>query len=387
VLVVCEVGLSLILLFGAGLMIRSLWALHNVNPGLDPHNVLTFRVTLPTEKYTKPEQQLAFYKQLVERVRALPGVESVGTIDALAFTDGGSTEPVAIEGRPAVEFAMQPEVAVRTISPGYLRAMRIPIFSGRDFLETDSPDAPLAIVISQSMAREFWPNENPIGKRLTLSFFPGKLRKVVGVVGDVKFRGLGSQDSLATVYVPLSQITFGNQALVVRSAGNSLTSASAVIAAVRQIDADQPVREVRTMDDILADSLAQQRFSMLLLASFAALALILAAVGIYSVLAYAVRRRQREIGIRMALGAQPRDVLGMVLAEGMRPTLIGVTFGLAGSLALGHAVSSLIYGISKADPLTFVAVSALLTIVALIACLAPAYRATKVDPMRVLREE
>jgi putative ABC transport system permease protein len=387
VLVVCEVGLSLVLLIGAGLMIRSLWTLRNLNPGLDPHNVLTVRVTLPREKYPKPDQQLAFYTQLVDRVRALPGIESASTTDSLPFTEDGSTEPIAIEGRPEVEFAVQPEVAVRTISTGYLKTMHIPLLAGRDFADSDLVDRPAAIVISESMAREFWPNENPVGKRLTLSFCPGKLREVVGVVGDVKFRGLSSRESLAIVYVPLTQITFWNQALVIRTAGDPASATSAVTAAVHQLDSDQPVQDVVTLDEILSDSLSQQRFSMLLLASFAGLALVLAAVGIYSVLAYAVRRRQREIGIRMALGAQLDDVLRMVIAEGMRPTLIGLVLGLAGSLALSRVVSSLVYGVSVSDPLTFMSVSALLATVALIATMIPAYRATKVNPMRALREE
>jgi putative ABC transport system permease protein len=237
------------------------------------------------------------------------------------------------------------------------------------------------------MAREFWPNENPIGKRLTLSFYPGKVREVIGVAGDVKFRGLDSRKSLATVYVPLAQITFWNQAMVVRTSGDPASAASAMAAAVHQQDPDQPLRDVRTMDDILVDSLSQQRFSMLLLASFAGLALVLAAVGIYSVLAYAVRQRQREIGIRIALGAQLDDVLRMVLVEGMRPALIGVTLGLAGAFALKRAISSLIFGVSESDPLTFLSVSVLLAMVALVASILPAYRATKVDPMRALREE
>jgi putative ABC transport system permease protein len=387
VLVVSEVALSLVLLIGAGLMIRSLWALRNSNPGLDPHNVLTMRVTLPREKYPKPEQQLAFYRQVVERVRALPGVEAAGTIDALPFENNGSTEPVAIEGRPAVEFAMQPEVAVRAISPGYFQTLRIPLLGGRDFNESDTLDRPDAVMISESMAREFWPNENAVGKRLILSFYPGKLREVIGVVRDVKFRGLTSRESLAMIYVPLAQITFWNQALVVRTAGDPASAASAIAAAIHATDSGQPVRDVLALDEILAASLSQQQFSMLLLASFAALALILAAVGIYSVLAYAVRQRQREIGIRIALGAQLGDVLRMVVAEGMRPALIGVALGLAGALALSRVISSLIFGVSKSDPLTFMSVSALLATVALVASLLPAYRATRVDPIRALREE
>jgi predicted permease len=282
---------------------------------------------------------------------------------------------------------MQPEVAVRTISPGYLSTLHIPLLAGRDFSESDSLDKPAAIVISESMAREFWPNEDPVGKRLTLSFFPEKIREVIGVAGDVKFRGLDSRKSLATVYVPLAQITFWNQAMVVRTSGDTASASSAMGAAVHQQDPDQPLRDVRTMDDILADSLSQRRFSMLLLASFAGLALILAAVGIYSVLAYAVRQRQREIGIRMALGAQLNDVLRMVITEGMCPALIGVGLGLAGALALKRAISSLIFGVSESDPLTFLSVAVLLAMVALVASILPAYRATKVDPMRALREE
>ena len=387
VLVACEVGLSLVLLIGAGLMIRSLWALRSVNPGLDPHNILTVQITLPRERYAKPEQQLAFYKEVVERVRSLPGVDSAGTIDALPFATDGSTEPVAIEGRPAVEFAMQPEVAVRTISPGYVHAARIPLLAGRDFTDADTLERPLVVVISESMARQFWPNEDPIGKRLTLSFFPGKVREVIGVVGDVKFRGLADRESLSSVYVPLAQITFWNQALVIRSSAAPLTLVSAVTKVVHQVDPDKPVRDVRTLDDLLADSLSQQRFSMLLLAVFAGLALVLAAVGIYSVLAYAVRRRQREIGIRMALGAQLGDVLRMVVVEGMRPALIGIALGLAAALALGRVVSSLVFGVSQSDPLTFLSVGILLALVAAVASLLPAYRATRVDPMVALREE
>lgn len=207
------------------------------------------------------------------------------------------------------------------------------------------------------------------------------------MVRDVKFRGLTSRESLAMIYVPLAQITFWNQALVVRTAGDPANATSAIASAVHATDSGQPVRDVKTLDEILAASLAQQQFSMLLLASFASLALILAAVGIYSVLAYAVRQRQREIGIRIALGAQLGDVLKMVVAEGMRPALIGVALGLAGALALSRVLASLIFGVSQSDPLTFASVSALLATVALVASLVPAYRATRVDPMRALRDE
>jgi predicted permease len=397
VLVVSEVALSLMLLIGAGLMIRSLWMLRSVDPGLDPSNVLTMTVGIPvpSTRFPTPLQQSNFFNDVLRHVRALPGVESAGVIDALPLTGGGSTQPIAIEGRPAQQMADQPEVAVRTISPGYIHSMHIPLLRGRDLNDDDSAGRPRAILMSESMAKRFWPNENPIGQHLTMTFSPDGPREIVGIVGDVKDSGLDVVDPVATLYLPLAQLstpqpggwTSFPMSLVVRTNSNPSSLTSAVTGAVHQVDSELPLLQIRTMQDVVGESLSQQRFNMQLLAVFAALALLLAAIGIYSVLSYSVKRRVREIGIRMALGAQVRDVLRLILIEGMRPTLIGVAIGLAGALALGRVLSNLIYGVKPTDPITFGAVSLMLATVGLFASLIPAHRASRVEPMKTLRDE
>lgn len=385
-LVVSEVALSLMLLIGAGLMIRSLWNLRNVNPGFDAHNVLTVKLTLSEAKYNEPHKQVAFYRQVLEHVRALPGVDSAGAISALPLT-GGSTQPFSIEGQPALPMAEQPEVAVREISAGYLRSMHVPLLSGREITGADNADRPAVVLVSESFAKRFWPHENPLGKHLTLTFYPGISREVVGVVGDVKQAGLDKDMGHETIYNSLAQTQRTTFRLVVRTNVPPANLVSAVTNAVHQTDPDEPVLKVETMDDVVNASLFQQRFSMLLLAAFAGLALLLAAVGIYSVLAFAVRRRVREIGIRMAVGAQTGDVLRMVLYDGMKPTLVGLAIGLAAALAIGKVMANLIFGVQATDPITFAAVSALLAAVTLFASMLPAWRATKVDPIKALRDE
>jgi putative ABC transport system permease protein len=395
VLVVCEVALSLMLLIGAGLLIRSLWVLRNVNPGFDPNRVITMTVSLPATKFPAPAQLISFFDQVLQRVRPLPGVQSAGLIDSLPLGGSGSHQPIAIEGRPPAPMSEMPEVDVRLISPGYVSAMRIPVVQGRDIDDSDVAGRPGAVLISQSMAKQFWPNENPIGKHLTLYFFPKITRVVVGIVGDVKDDALNQTRSAAALYYPIAQASPPNagewqsfgMTLAVRTSMDPVNTVSAITNSVHEVDAEVPLLNIATMGDTVSDSLSPQRFTMLLLAAFAGLALVLAAVGIYSVLSYAVRRRVREIGIRMALGAQLNDVLRMVVVEGMKPTLIGVIIGLAGALALGRVLSSVIYGISVRDWATFGTVSVLLTAVGLAASIIPAYRATRVDPMRTLREE
>jgi putative ABC transport system permease protein len=395
VLVISEVALSLILLIGAGLMIRSLWLLRSIDPGLDPNNVLTMRVGVPSTRFPSPLQQSNFFNEALRRIRALPGVESAGVIDALPINGGGSIQPIAIEGRPAQQMADQPEVGVRIISPAYFQALRIPLLRGRNFNDSDAAGAPLTILISESMAKRFWPNENPIGKHLTMTFLPDGPREIVGIVGDVKDEGLTVVDPVATLYTPMAQLStplLGGWSsfpmwLVVRTNSTPSSLTSAVTSAVHQVDSELPLLQIRTMQEVVGESLSQQRFNMLLLAVFAGLALMLAAIGIYSVLSYSVKRRVREIGIRMALGAQVRDVLRLIVVEGMRPTLIGVAIGLAGALALGRVLANLIYGIKPTDPITFGAVSALLAGVGLFASVIPAYRATRVEPMKTLRDE
>jgi len=393
-LLIAEIALSLMLLIGAGLMIRSLWVLQGINPGFDPHNVVTMNAGITRYKFDSASRQNTFFEQVLERIRALPGVDSAGAVDDLP-TEGGSNQPVAIEGQPARPMSEQPEVAVRVVTPGYFRAMRIPLIQGRDFTDGDVAERPAAVVISESMARRFWPNETPIGKHLTLTFFPGVSREIVGVVGDVKQNGLDVDEPAATLYWPLAQITAPAQAdwrsfslsLVVRTNSQPESLISAVRDAVHQTDSEVPVRNATGMDEFLAQTLSQRRFNMLLLAAFAGLALLLAAVGIYSVLSYAVRRRTREIGIRVALGARMFDVVKMIVVEGLRPTLIGLGIGLVGALLLGKLVAHLTYGVRASDPATLGAVSLLLVMVAIMACAIPAYKASRIDPMTALRDE
>jgi predicted permease len=299
----------------------------------------------------------------------------------------------------------QPEVDVRLSSPGYLSALHIPILRGRDFSDTDLAGRPAVVLISESMARQFWPGEDALGKRLTLTFSPSAVREVVGIVGDVKLDGLDQTRPSATLYSPLAQLsadTTGGwssfpMTLVVRSASASTGSGStgsgsegmvsAVSNAVHDVDRDIPLRDILSMDDMVSNSISQQRFNMLLLGAFAGLALLLAAVGIYSVLSYSVKRSMREIGIRLALGARVDDVLRMVVLQGMKPAFLGVAIGVAGALALGRVLSTLVFGVKPTDPLTFLAVAVLLSAIALLASVIPAYRATKVDPMVALRYE
>jgi predicted permease len=394
VLVVAEVALSLILLVGAGLMIRSFQLLHQVSPGFDSHQVLTLTAMVSNAKFSVPAQEIAFFEQVLQRVRTLPGVEAAGVIDDIPLNNGGSHQPVAIEGRPTLPMSEQPEVDVRLTSRGYMSALHISILKGRDFSDTDVAGRPAVILISESMARQFWPGEDALGKRLTLNFTPDSVREVVGIVGDVKLDGLDQTRPSATIYVPLDQMSPSPRgwrsfslSLVVRSASSPTGLVSAVANAVHNVDRDMPLRDIFTMDDLVANSLSQQRFNMLLLGAFAGLAMLLAAVGIYSVLSYSVKRSVREIGIRLALGATLRDVLRMVVFEGMKPALLGVVVGAVGALAVGHVLSSLIYQVKPTDPITFLVVTVLLMAVAALASIIPAYRATKVDPMVVLRYE
>ena len=394
-LVVSEVALSLMLLVGAGLLIRSFQKLHGVNPGFDSHSVLTMNAMVSNSKFPHPAEQAAFFEQVLEKVRTLPGVESAGVVDDIPLDNGGSHQPVAIEGRPVLPMSEQPEVDVRLTSPGYMSALHIPILRGRDFSEQDIAGRPEVVLISESMARQFWPDEDALGKRLTLTFSSDKIREVVGIVGDVKLDGLDQTRPSATLYTPLSQVSVPSMGgwnsfpmtLVVRSFSSPAGLTSAVSNAVHEVDREMPLRDIFTMDELVRNSLSQQRFDMLLLGAFSGLALLLAAVGIYSVLSYNVKRSVREIGIRLALGAQVGDVLRQVVMEGMKPALLGTALGVAGALALGRQLSSLIFEVKPTDPITFVAVTVLLALIAFLASLIPAYRAARVDPMTALRYE
>jgi predicted permease len=395
-LVVSEVALSLVLLIGAGLMVRTLFELRSVSPGFDSANVLTMSVSITRDKFPTPAGQINFFNEILQRVRALPGVVSAGAIDALPLSgEGGSHQPFSIEGHPVLPMSEQPEVDVRLVSAGYFRTMHVPIIRGRDLADSDAAGRPGAALISDTLARRFWPNEDPIGKHLTLTFSPDMVREVVGIVGNVKLDSLGETRPVDTIYVALGQLSsspgeawhsFG-LTLAVRTTSDPHSAVSAVTDVVHQVGPDVPVVDVLSMDDVIAQSMSPQRFNFVLLASFAGLALLLAAVGIYGVLSYTVRRRVREIGIRMALGASNSDILRMVVTDGMKPILIGIAIGLAAALALSRLIASLIFGVHPADPLTFTAVALVLMVVGALANVLPAYRAIRIEPVHTLRHE
>jgi len=394
ILVVSEVALSLMLLIGAGLLIRSLSVLRHVNPGFDASRLLTLEVAIPSTKFSEPMQQVRYFDRVLDQVRGLPGVQSAGLIDSLPLS-GGSHQPVSVEGRPVVPMADQPEVDVRLISPGYISAMHIALLSGRDIDQSDVQGRPGAVLISQSFAKLFWPNENPIGKHLTLYFFRDLPRVVVGVVADVKLDALNETRPTPALYTPLAQVapttggtwhSFGLN-LAVRTNADPLNVASMVANSIREVDAEVPLLNIQTMEESVSASLSPQRFTMLLLVVFAGTALLLAAAGIYGVMAYMVTRRTQEIGVRMALGAAASDVLRLVIGQGMWTTAIGVAIGIGGAFALTRTMQSLLFGVSTTDPMTLAGVVLLLAAVSVFACWVPARRATKVDPLVALRYE
>jgi putative ABC transport system permease protein len=378
-LIVCEVALSLVLLMGAGVMIQSLLALRHVDTGFDRNNVLTMRVRLVEARYPAAGQRSAFFEAALQRIRALPGVVAAGTIDDLPFA-AGSSQTLALEGYPP---RRQPvAVQVRQISPGYLRAMRIPVLRGRDVLDSDAD----VLLVSQDAAKLYWGADDPIGRRATLpALSTTVLRQVVGIVGDVKQRNL-VEGATPTVYF-YTREPYGRATFAIRTTVPPAGLAQSAIAAIRAIDPEQPVVDTQTMVQVLDGKLTPQRFSALLLGAFAGVALLLAAVGIYSVLSYIVRGRSREIGIRTALGARTADVLRLVIVEAMSPVLLGIAVGTVAALASAKVLNTLVFGVSASDPLTLAMVGATLAVVALMASLAPAYRAVRVDPVKVLRAE
>jgi predicted permease len=394
-LVAVEVALSLVLLAGAGLMIRSLWNLQQINPGFDERNVLTMTVQVNKKQFASAAEEAQFFDRLEERVRAIPGVESAGAVDNLPLT-GGSNQPVAVEGQPAVAMSEQPEVSVRVITPGYLKTMRIPLLAGRDVNESDTAMSEPVVVISESMAKKFWPKGDAVGHHLKLSFYPEKERTVVGVVGDVKQLGLDSSAGIATLYWPGSQTEGPPQGkfmsrpltLVVRTTTVSPRSVqTAVTNAVHEVNKDTPVDNVLTLEEFVGETLTQHSFNMQLLAVFGGLALVLCVVGIYSVLAYSVRRGMKEIGLRMAFGANKQDIFRVIVVRGLKPTVVGIAAGFAAAIALGRVVTSMVYGVSSRDTATLVSVMALMIVVSLAASVVPAVRATRVSPLAVIREE
>ena len=384
-LVVVEVALALMLLICSGLMIRSFIRLQRVNPGFNPDNALAVNIALPGRKYPNSDNHLAFYTQLLDRISGLPGVVAVGASQSLPI-QGDYLLGFNIQGRPPVP----PEEAKSTnyyaVTPDYFKAMGIPLIRGRLFTDRDKGKSQPVAIINETMASQYFPGEDPIGKAINVTQGPEKFREIVGIVGDVKQYGLARPSTLQT-YEPYSQMPFSGVSLVVRTEGNPAALSGAIRSEVLAIDKEQPVSRIRTFDQIIYDSVQQQRFLMLLLGVFAAVALILAAVGLYGVMSYAVTQRTHEIGIRMALGASGGNVLRLIVGYGMMLAALGVAIGLAGAFVVTRLMETLLFSISTTDPLTFAGLSLLLTGVALVACVAPARRAIKVDPMLALRHE
>jgi putative ABC transport system permease protein len=384
-LVIVEVALALMLLVSSGLMIRSFIRLQQVNPGFNPNNALAVNIALPGRKYQNSDQSLAFFERLIERTSALPGVVAVGATQSLPIQDDYLLG-FNIQGRPPVPPGEGKSTNYYAVTPNYFKAMGIPLLRGRLFTEQDNKTARPVAIINETMATQYFPDEDPIGKAIHVTQGPEKFREIVGIVGDVKQYGLARPSPLQT-YEPYPQMPFSGVTLVVRSEGNAATLSGAIRSEVQAIDKEQPVSRIRTLDQILSGSVQQQRFLMLLLGVFAAVAMILAAVGLYGVMNYAVTQRTHEIGIRMALGAGAASVLRLIVGHGMMLALIGVAIGLAGAFAVTRLMATMLFSISTTDPLTFAGISVLLTGVALVACLAPARRAIKVDPMQALRHE
>jgi putative ABC transport system permease protein len=394
-MVVLEVALALVLLVGAGLLIQTFFKLLNQYSGLRPEQVLTLVTELPLSKYDERAARAAFYDQVLTRVRSLPGVVSAGYTTAVPLTWKGGTSGFVIEGRQLEQMIASGQAFDanhREVSADYLKTIGIPLRRGRYIEEPDNAQAAPVVVINETMAREYWPNEDPLGKRLKLGDPDSNIPwvTVVGVVGDVRQMGPDAPIK-AEMYFPHSQPNpqdfYAPRALVIRTSVEPTSLAPAVRSEIQAVDPEQPISNVRTLNEILGEETAARRIGMLLLGAFAGLALLLATLGIYGVLSYFVVQHTPEIGVRLALGAQRRDVLRLILKKGMGLTLAGVGLGALAALALTRLMVSLLYGVSASDPLTLIGVALLLTSVALVACLIPARRAMKVDPMVALRYE
>ena len=392
-LVVSEVALALVLLVGAGLLIQTFARLRGLDPGFRPDHVLTLRTILPRTKYAEFPRRVAFFEQAVDRVRALPGVVAAGYTYALPLTSNskGGTNGFSIEGRPYQPGAPVQDSNIRVVTPDYLRTMGIPLRRGRYFEDRDGVQSLQVAVINEAMARKFWPTEDALGKRFKIGSDRSNVPwlTIVGIVGDVRQMGLeipGRQE----MYIPLRQSeqawAIPNE-MAIRTTVEPMSLAGAVRRQIRAVDPEQPVSDLQPMEEIVETEISQRRMQMLLLGAFAALAVLLASLGIYGVLAYAVTQRTPEIGVRMALGARQADVVRMVVGQGMGLALLGVAIGMVASFVLSRLMASLLFGVSVRDPLTFFAVTLLLLAVALAACYVPARRAAKVDPMVALRYE
>jgi putative ABC transport system permease protein len=383
-LVVAQVALSLVLLVGAGLLIRSFVRLRSVSGGFDAHNVLTMSISLPPARYPKGPQMAAFYDQVVQKVSAMPGVRSAAVCSALPVRPVRFS-PVLLEGQPDVPLAARPILAIQMVNPAYFRTLRVALRQGREFTAGDNADAPLVAVVNETLVHRYWPHDNPIGKHLLLGRMV-KPTEVIGVAADVNNLSLAAAPE-AEVYLPFPQRPWASMNLILRTAGDPHNWAGAARAAVAEVDRDQPVTALNTMEEVLATSTAQQRFSVFLLGVFSVTALLLAAVGLYGAVAYSVAERTQEMGIRIALGAATGDIVRMVVGQGLALALAGLAIGTIAALALTRLMSGLLFQVSAADPASFAASALLFVAIAALASYLPARRATRVDPTEALRYE
>ncbi len=386
-LVVFQLAAAVILLAGAGLLVRTFSYLLHVDPGFDAKNLTTAGLVLTHRRYQSDEERHRFYKELQERLEALPAVEAAGLIDNAPFSGWLNDSQFEIEGRPPITPGVYPDEEIRLVSPNYFRALGVAVLQGRDFASSDNRAGPPVAIVSESLAHKYWGSESPVGKRIrALGSDEIPWVTIVGVSGDVRHGGLDS-DFRPIWYRPLSQVDDFGGTVLVRSSGDPAAAFSAIRAQVRALDPQQAIQGPRTMEDVIAESLARRRFSLFLLSLFALMALALAAVGIYGVVSYSVSHRMQEFGIRMALGARGRDILQLVLGQGFRLAFLGVALGAAGAFGLLRFLSTLLFGIQPSDPLTLVGVLLVLMSVVTLACYVPARRAARVDPMTALRYE
>jgi putative ABC transport system permease protein len=392
VLIVAEVALSVLLLVGAGLALRSLWALFNVNPGFEAGNLLVLDIALPPTRYAQAEQQANFYREALSRLSALPGVEAVGAVNTLPFSTSNSGGRFLIEGQPLPAPGAQPNTDFRIINPDYFSALGIRLVRGRRFSGQDNQQSQPVTIVNQTLVRQHFLHEDPLGKRIRFCGPSTPLaqcpwRSIVGVVSDVRHGPDLATPARAESYVPLEQIPSAELTLAVRTNGAPAGLMAPVREQMRALDANLPLYNVQTMEQVMARSLFGHRLATGVILIFGAAALLLATVGLFGLISYAVSRRTHELGIRLALGATTRDVLRLVIGQGMKLALIGLLIGLVSSFALMRLMQTLLFGVNPADPLTFAAIALLLLAVSLLACWIPARRASKVDPLIALRHE
>jgi putative ABC transport system permease protein len=384
-LIVSQVSLTIVLLTGAGLLIKSFVRLQQTPLGFQPERLLTARMTLPASTYSTTAQRLSFADRLLEEIRKQPGMQEAALTSSLPFAAGNMSFAILMNGQEEVRPGM-PTASFRSISPDYFRVMAIPLIKGREFSGVDHERAPMVAVINETMAKRYWPNANPIGQRIKETSNESAWREIVGIVGSVRHKARG-EEPRPEMFVPWSQVPAGALNLAVRTQIEPASFGTALRHAVTSADANLPLFEVQTMEERLFESVAQPRFRTTLLGVFAALALVMAVIGLYAVLTVSVAQRTHELGVRVALGAQRRDVIGLVLRQGMKLVGLGVGIGLAGAWALTRVLTTLLYDVKATDPLTFMVAPALLVTVALMACWLPARKAAGVDPITTLRYE